>query len=207
MRSLVKSHLIAQRQRTINCIFCRKGIRAGPLRPRVESRVRQLESSLIAIGPASPGLRRRGGVMRGVYGAIDQRDRQLDFLPGLTLTSASHVMEVADFQGGAANLSFASDPEPRSPFPVSWQMTQEQCSHRNHVQSSEQAQVYKVGIYGWRKRCLYFFVLLMMILILVNLGLTIWILKVMNFTIVSPLAYKLLNGRSKSVRLRSPQMY
>lgn len=67
--------------------------------------------------------------------------------------------------------------------------------------------MYKVGIYGWRKRCLYFFVLLMMILILVNLGLTIWILKVMNFTIVSPLAYKLLNGRSKSVRLRSPQMY
>ncbi|EAW61619.1 sarcoglycan, delta (35kDa dystrophin-associated glycoprotein), isoform CRA_b [Homo sapiens] len=44
-------------------------------------------------------------------------------------------------------------------------------------------QVYKVGIYGWRKRCLYFFVLLLMILILVNLAMTIWILKVMNFTI------------------------
>ncbi|XP_061659381.1 delta-sarcoglycan isoform X5 [Syngnathoides biaculeatus] len=62
-------------------------------------------------------------------------------------------------------------------------MTQEQCSHRNNVQSSEPAHVYKVGIYGWRKRCLYFFVLLLMILILVNLALTIWILKVMNFTI------------------------
>ncbi|KAM9781881.1 delta-sarcoglycan isoform 2-T10 [Syngnathus typhle] len=62
-------------------------------------------------------------------------------------------------------------------------MTQEQCSHRNNVQSSEQAQVYKVGIYGWRKRCLYFFVLLLMILILVNLALTVWILKVMNFTV------------------------
>lgn len=45
--------------------------------------------------------------------------------------------------------------------------------------------MYKVGIYGWRKRCLYFFVLLLMILILINLALTIWILKVMNFTIVS----------------------
>ncbi|KAF7647071.1 hypothetical protein LDENG_00177900 [Lucifuga dentata] len=64
-------------------------------------------------------------------------------------------------------------------------MTQEQCSHRNNVQSSEKPQVYKVGIYGWRKRCLYFFVLLLMILILINLALTIWILKVMNFTIVS----------------------
>lgn len=65
------------------------------------------------------------------------------------------------------------------------QMTQEQCSHRNNVQSSEKPQVYKVGIYGWRKRCLYLFVLLLMILILINLALTIWILKVMNFTIVS----------------------
>ncbi|MEQ2285318.1 hypothetical protein AMECASPLE_030482, partial [Ameca splendens] len=63
------------------------------------------------------------------------------------------------------------------------QMTQEQCSHRNNVQSSEKPQVYKVGIYGWRKRCLYFFVLLLLILILINLALTIWILKVMNFTI------------------------
>lgn len=66
------------------------------------------------------------------------------------------------------------------------QMTQEQCIHRNNVQSSEKPHVYKVGIYGWRKRCLYFFVLLLMILIVVNLALTIWILKVMNFTIVSP---------------------
>uniref|UniRef100_A0A672KYA4 Delta-sarcoglycan-like n=1 Tax=Sinocyclocheilus grahami TaxID=75366 RepID=A0A672KYA4_SINGR len=62
-------------------------------------------------------------------------------------------------------------------------MTQEQCPHRNNVQSTEKPQVYKVGIYGWRKRCLYFLVLLLMILIVVNLALTIWILKVMNFTI------------------------
>lgn len=71
-------------------------------------------------------------------------------------------------------------------------MTQEQCTHRNNVQSSEKPQVYKVGIYGWRKRCLYFFVLLLMILILINLALTIWILKVMNFTIVSCLSFCLI---------------
>ncbi|KAK3524445.1 hypothetical protein QTP70_029322 [Hemibagrus guttatus] len=64
-------------------------------------------------------------------------------------------------------------------------MTQEQFTHRNNVQSTEKPHVYKVGIYGWRKRCLYFFVLLLMILILVNLALTIWILKVMNFTILN----------------------
>lgn len=65
-------------------------------------------------------------------------------------------------------------------------MPQEQYTHhRSTMPSSEGPQVYKVGIYGWRKRCLYFFVLLLMILILVNLAMTIWILKVMNFTIVS----------------------
>ncbi|XP_030903280.1 delta-sarcoglycan isoform X1 [Melopsittacus undulatus] len=62
-------------------------------------------------------------------------------------------------------------------------MPQEQYAHRSTMQTSEGPQVYKVGIYGWRKRCLYFFVLLLMILILVNLAMTIWILKVMNFTI------------------------
>ncbi|XP_064205752.1 delta-sarcoglycan isoform X2 [Anguilla rostrata] len=62
------------------------------------------------------------------------------------------------------------------------QMTQEQCTHRNNVQSSEKPHVYRVGIYGWRKRCLYFFVLLLMFLILINLALTIWILKVMSFS-------------------------
>uniref|UniRef100_A0A8C5RTH5 Delta-sarcoglycan n=1 Tax=Laticauda laticaudata TaxID=8630 RepID=A0A8C5RTH5_LATLA len=64
-------------------------------------------------------------------------------------------------------------------------MPQEQYAQRSTMQSSEGPHVYKVGIYGWRKRCLYFFVLLLMILILVNLAMTIWILKVMNFTIVT----------------------
>uniref|UniRef100_A0A3B3BQ27 Zeta-sarcoglycan n=1 Tax=Oryzias melastigma TaxID=30732 RepID=A0A3B3BQ27_ORYME len=49
------------------------------------------------------------------------------------------------------------------------------------------AQVYPaVGIYGWRKRCLYFFILLLLVTMIVNLALTIWILKVMNFTPVRP---------------------
>ncbi|XP_029439898.1 delta-sarcoglycan isoform X2 [Rhinatrema bivittatum] len=62
-------------------------------------------------------------------------------------------------------------------------MPQEQYTNRSNMHSSEGPHIYKVGIYGWRKRCLYFFVLLLMILILVNLAMTIWILKVMNFTI------------------------
>ncbi|XP_017275525.1 gamma-sarcoglycan [Kryptolebias marmoratus] len=41
--------------------------------------------------------------------------------------------------------------------------------------------VYKIGIYGWRKRCLYLFVLLLLVILVVNFALTIWILRVMWF--------------------------
>ncbi|KAM4628233.1 gamma-sarcoglycan isoform 1-T2 [Polymixia lowei] len=41
--------------------------------------------------------------------------------------------------------------------------------------------VYAIGIYGWRKRCLYLFVLLLIIILVVNFALTIWILRVMWF--------------------------
>ncbi|KAK5929083.1 hypothetical protein CgunFtcFv8_010348 [Champsocephalus gunnari] len=41
--------------------------------------------------------------------------------------------------------------------------------------------VYNIGIYGWRKRCLYLFVLLLIIILVVNFALTIWVLRVMWF--------------------------
>lgn len=41
-----------------------------------------------------------------------------------------------------------------------------------------------LGLYGWRKKCLYFLILSLAILIVVNLALTLWILKVMEFTTV-----------------------
>uniref|UniRef100_A0A3P9N6Y4 Gamma-sarcoglycan n=1 Tax=Poecilia reticulata TaxID=8081 RepID=A0A3P9N6Y4_POERE len=41
--------------------------------------------------------------------------------------------------------------------------------------------IYKIGIYGWRKRCLYLFVLLLIVILVVNFALTIWILRVMWF--------------------------
>lgn len=44
--------------------------------------------------------------------------------------------------------------------------------------------IYKIGIYGWRKRCLYLFVLLLIIILVVNFALTIWILRVMWFNTV-----------------------
>lgn len=50
------------------------------------------------------------------------------------------------------------------------------------LQRPENQYVYKIGIYGWRKRCLYLFVLLLLIILVVNFALTIWILKVMWFS-------------------------
>ncbi|XP_072262296.1 zeta-sarcoglycan [Pyxicephalus adspersus] len=64
-------------------------------------------------------------------------------------------------------------------------MTREQyilATQQNNLRT-ETAQFYPVGIYGWRKRCLYFFVLLLLVTMIVNLAMTIWILKVMNFTV------------------------
>ncbi|XP_059000600.1 gamma-sarcoglycan isoform X3 [Mustela lutreola] len=65
------------------------------------------------------------------------------------------------------------------------QMVREQyttTTEGTHIQRPENQCVYKIGIYGWRKRCLYLFVLLLLIILLVNFALTIWILKVMWFS-------------------------
>ncbi|KAF4071695.1 hypothetical protein AMELA_G00276150 [Ameiurus melas] len=65
-------------------------------------------------------------------------------------------------------------------------MTQEQyilASQSSALQRPGCPTPYPVGIYGWRKRCLYFFILLLLVTMIVNLALTIWILKVMNFTV------------------------
>ena len=53
------------------------------------------------------------------------------------------------------------------------------------VRNRQPSVVYKVGIYGWRKRCVYLLVLFLMAIVIVNISLTIWILRVMNFTLVS----------------------
>lgn len=44
--------------------------------------------------------------------------------------------------------------------------------------------IYKIGIYGWRKRCLYLLILIITVITIINLALTIWIMHVMNFNLV-----------------------
>lgn len=51
--------------------------------------------------------------------------------------------------------------------------------------SRSKAIVYKLGFYGWRKRCLYFMILLIAIISIINLAFIIWIMRVLNFGLVS----------------------
>uniref|UniRef100_A0A8C6K6D0 Sarcoglycan zeta n=1 Tax=Nothobranchius furzeri TaxID=105023 RepID=A0A8C6K6D0_NOTFU len=65
-------------------------------------------------------------------------------------------------------------------------ITQEQfilASHSLHLQRPGCDAVYPVGLCGWRKRCIYFFLLLLFVTMIVNLALTVWIMKVMNFSV------------------------
>ncbi|XP_020279341.1 zeta-sarcoglycan isoform X2 [Pseudomyrmex gracilis] len=41
---------------------------------------------------------------------------------------------------------------------------------------------FRLGVYGWRKRCLYTLVLTLTVIVIVNLALTVWLLKVMGFS-------------------------
>ncbi|XP_055926842.1 delta-sarcoglycan-like [Argiope bruennichi] len=47
----------------------------------------------------------------------------------------------------------------------------------------QSSSVYRIGIYGWRKRCLYFLVIILFSMVIINLALTIWIIRVMDFSI------------------------
>ncbi|XP_010886387.1 zeta-sarcoglycan isoform X2 [Esox lucius] len=65
-------------------------------------------------------------------------------------------------------------------------ITQEQYildARAGHHQRPSCDPVYPVGLYGWRKRCLYFFLLLLLTVMIVNMALTVWIIKVMRFTV------------------------
>ncbi|XP_008320348.1 zeta-sarcoglycan [Cynoglossus semilaevis] len=68
----------------------------------------------------------------------------------------------------------------------SLKITQEQfvlSSQSLHLQRPASDAIYPVGLYGWRKRFLYFFLLLLLVTMIVNLALTVWIIKVMNFSV------------------------
>ena len=46
--------------------------------------------------------------------------------------------------------------------------------------------VHEIGFYGWRKKCLYFFIVLVTVAVIINAALTLWIIAVLSFSMVSP---------------------
>ena len=42
-----------------------------------------------------------------------------------------------------------------------------------------------VGLYGWRKKCLYLLILLIVAIATINLTMIVWIIRVQNFSFVS----------------------
>lgn len=78
-------------------------------------------------------------------------------------------------------------------FPVSV-TTNNHNSHNNHhphhqqqpqatvVATTQHNPIYYIGLYGWRRKCLFVLILGLLTLIVLNLALTLWILKVMEFS-------------------------
>ncbi|XP_056638590.1 gamma-sarcoglycan isoform X1 [Diorhabda sublineata] len=56
---------------------------------------------------------------------------------------------------------------------------------------------FRIGIYGWRKKCLYFLILVLLIMVVVNLALTLWVLKVMEFSSEGMGQLKIVSGGLK----------
>ncbi|XP_043468420.1 zeta-sarcoglycan [Leptopilina heterotoma] len=90
------------------------------------------------------------------------------------------------FRVGRGQLNWSDEPEnsnsiPRqsggrqTPGPSSRTLTYEE-------DSSPSCNGFRLGVYGWRKRCLYSLVVGLMIIVILNLALTLWLLKVMEFS-------------------------
>ncbi|VDP11158.1 unnamed protein product [Onchocerca flexuosa] len=50
------------------------------------------------------------------------------------------------------------------------------------LKAPSESDIYRIGVYGWRKRCLYGFICALTIAIILNLALTIWIISVLEIS-------------------------
>ncbi|EFO16242.1 hypothetical protein LOAG_12266 [Loa loa] len=50
------------------------------------------------------------------------------------------------------------------------------------VKPPTESDIYRVGVYGWRKRCLYCFICALTVAVLLNLALTVWIMSVLDIS-------------------------
>uniref|UniRef100_A0A0R3S0G9 Sarcoglycan complex subunit protein n=1 Tax=Elaeophora elaphi TaxID=1147741 RepID=A0A0R3S0G9_9BILA len=50
------------------------------------------------------------------------------------------------------------------------------------VKAPTESDIYRVGVYGWRKRCLYCFICALTVAVVLNLALTVWIISVLDIS-------------------------
>ncbi|VDK69348.1 unnamed protein product [Litomosoides sigmodontis] len=50
------------------------------------------------------------------------------------------------------------------------------------VKPLTESDIYRVGVYGWRKRCLYCFICALTVAVILNLALTVWIISVLDIS-------------------------
>ena len=65
--------------------------------------------------------------------------------------------------------------------PVSNEQLQQQQQQQSH---DNLYHVYELGFYGWKKKCLYLFIVTVTIVILINALLTLWIIAILSFSMV-----------------------
>ncbi|CAG7688220.1 unnamed protein product, partial [Allacma fusca] len=64
------------------------------------------------------------------------------------------------------------------PVENEWLSTEE--TRRNFIAKYQDG--CQIGLYGWRRRCLFLVLAILLLLVVINLALTLWILKVMEFS-------------------------
>uniref|UniRef100_A0A915P872 Uncharacterized protein n=1 Tax=Meloidogyne floridensis TaxID=298350 RepID=A0A915P872_9BILA len=82
------------------------------------------------------------------------------------------------------------DPRQRSPPPHGYQppsvrgaTPQQMTVVHSSAKPVPDSDIYRVGIYGWRKRCLYAFILALTLVVFINLAFTFWIMTVLDFSL------------------------
>ncbi|CAK5057745.1 unnamed protein product [Meloidogyne enterolobii] len=98
------------------------------------------------------------------------------------------------------------DPRQRSPPPHGYQppsvrgaTPQQMTVVHSSAKPVPDSDIYRVGIYGWRKRCLYAFILALTLVVFINLAFTFWIMTVLDFSLGGMGALKIEEDRIRVV--------
>uniref|UniRef100_A0A182N025 Uncharacterized protein n=1 Tax=Anopheles dirus TaxID=7168 RepID=A0A182N025_9DIPT len=102
----------------------------------------------------------------------------------LPLAKASRSVEPPPTPPAAAAAAAAPPPQAAPPPDEGTPCVPAHHQRAHQVESAPPCRM-QLALYGWRKKCLYALIFVLMVMIIVNLALTLWIMKVMEFSSVS----------------------